>query len=64
MWGTTVSNGQNPQSSQGLDHQPKSTQKEERPMALATHVTSRPSWTSLGGVAFEPEGVGCPSVGE
>jgi hypothetical protein len=53
---TTVSNGQTPWSSQGLDHQPKSTYG-------GTHgsgpICGRgwPCWTSVGGAALGPEGV-------
>ena len=64
MEGATVSTGQTPQSSQGLDYQPKSTHG-------GTHGAGRLicgrgwlCWTSVGGAPLGPEGVQCPSVGE
>lgn len=56
MEGATVSTGQTPQSSQGLNHQLKNTHG-------ATHGTGHlcgrrwPCWTSVGGETLEPEGV-------
>ena len=59
----TVSTSQIPQSSQGLDHQPKST---HGGIHGSCYICGRgwPCWTSVGGLALGPEGVQCPSVGE
>jgi hypothetical protein len=61
--GTTIWTKQYPQSSQGLNHQPKSTHG-------GTHgpscICSRgwPCWTSMGGGTLGPLKAGCPSVEE
>jgi hypothetical protein len=61
--GGTTSTNQNPQCSQGVNHQPNSTH-------VATHgspsMCSRgwPCWTSMGGEAFGPVRVQCPSLRE
>ena len=54
---TTVSTGQTPRNSQGLDHQPKNTHG---------HICGRgcPCSTSVGGEALGPKGIQCPSIGE
>jgi hypothetical protein len=63
MEGARVSTGQIPQSSQVLDHQPKTTHVE-------THGAGRipgrgwPCWTSVGGESLGPDGVQCSSVGD
>lgn len=61
MGGATVSIDQAPGSSQGLNHQTKSTHR-------VTHgcICGRgwPCWTSVEGVALGPEEVRCPSIGE
>jgi hypothetical protein len=57
----TISNNQTPQSSQGLDHQPKSTHE-------GTHGSSCicgrgwPYLASMGGEALGPMKVQCPSI--
>ena len=61
--GTIIWTNQYPQSSQGLNHQPKSTHG-------GTHgsrcICSRgwPSWSSMGGEALSPVKILCPSIGE
>jgi hypothetical protein len=52
-----------PQSSQGLNHQPKST---HRGTHGSSHMCSRgwPCWASMGGEALGPVKAQCPSVGE
>ena len=62
MEGATVSTGQIPWSSQGLDHQPKNTHGVTHG---AGYICGRgwPCWTSVGEEALGPEGVQCPSVG-
>jgi hypothetical protein len=61
--GTSVSTGQTPRCSWGLDHQLKSTHG-------TTHgsgcICGRrcPCWTSVGGEALGPESAWCPRVGE
>ena len=63
MEGTTVSTGQTPWSSLGLDHQPKNTHGATHG---ADHICGRrcPCGTSVGGEALGPEGVQYLSVGE
>jgi hypothetical protein len=58
-----VSIGQIFLSPRGLDHQPKNTHGTTHG---ASHICSRawPCWTSVGGKALGPEGVGSPRVGE
>jgi hypothetical protein len=52
-----------PQSSQGLNHQPKSTQGGTQGFS---RICSRewPCWTSMGGEALGPVKALCPSIGE
>ena len=61
--GATVSTGQTPWSSRGLDHQTKSTHGVAHDSG---HICGRewPGWTSVGGMALGPERVRCPSVEE
>ena len=61
--GTTIWANQYPQSSQGLNHQPKSTHGRTHG---STWICSRGwlCWTSKGGEALGPEKAWCPSVGE
>jgi hypothetical protein len=56
---TTIWPNQYPQSSQGLNHQPKNTHG-------SSHICSRgwPYRASMGGEALGPVKVLCPSVGE
>jgi hypothetical protein len=59
MNGTTVSTGQIPWSSRGLDHQPENTHG-----ATHGHICGRRwLWTSMGEETLGPEGVKCPNVG-
>jgi hypothetical protein len=55
---TTISTNQMPQSSQGLNHQPRSTHG-------SSCICSRgwPCWASMGGEALGPVKAQCPSVG-
>ena len=59
----SVSTGQTPWSSRGLDHQTKSTHGVAHDSG---HICGRewPGWTSVGGMAPGPERVRCPSVEE
>ena len=61
--GTTISTKQISQSSQGLNHQPKST---NGATYASSHIRSRgrPCGTSIGGEALGPDNARCPSVGE
>jgi hypothetical protein len=63
MEGATVSTGQTPQSSWGLNYQPKRTHGVTH---NAGHICGRgwPCWTLVGGEVLELEGVQCPSVEE
>ena len=63
MEGATVSKGQTPWSSWGLNHQPKSTHGGTYG-ASCTYGRGWPCWISVEGEALEPEGVPCHSVGE
>ena len=59
----TISTNQSPQSSQGLNPQPKSTHGGTHG---SIHICSRgwPSWTSMGGKHLGPVKAGCSSVWE
>ena len=59
--GSNSVNRPDPQSSQGLDHQPKNTHGATH---SAGHICGRgwPCWTSVGAEALKPKGVQCPSV--
>jgi hypothetical protein len=61
--GTTISTNQTPQSSQGLNHQPRSTHGGTDGFSC---IGSRgwPCWASMRGEAFGPVKARCPSVGE
>jgi hypothetical protein len=61
--GATVSTGQTPLSTQGLDHQPKNTHGATHG---AGHICGRewPCCTSVEVEALQSEGVQCPSVSE
>ena len=61
--GTTICINQNPQSSYGLNHQPKST---NGGTLGSSHICSRgwPSRSSMGGEALGPVKAQCPSIGE
>jgi hypothetical protein len=63
MEGATVSTGQTPWSSWGLDHQPNNT---HGGIHGAGHICGRgwPCPKSVGGKTLGPEGVQCPSIGE
>jgi hypothetical protein len=60
---TTISTNQTPQSSQGLNHQAKST---HGVMDGSSYVYSRgwPCWASMGGEALGPVKTQCTNVGE
>jgi hypothetical protein len=57
-----------PQSSQGLNHQPKSTYGGTHGSSCSCYICicSRgwPCWTSMGGEALGPMKTQCPNVGE
>ena len=60
-WGkATLSTGQTPWSSRGLDPQPKSTHRQD--LWFQPHMWS--CWASVGKATLGTEGVQCPSEGE
>lgn len=63
MGRTTISTKQNPQSSQGLNHQPKSIHEGNHGSSCKCS-RGWPYLVSVGGVVLGPVKAQCPSVGE